>query len=118
MTFVAWFEIVAGAAMIGIWALLLAARRVPELAAGDLEIRFHLAAEVLAALVLVGGGIALLADGGRTAQVLAAAGLGALGYTAINSTGYYAQRREWPPVILFAVLAAATVGAVFVLLAD
>jgi hypothetical protein len=31
-------------------------------------------------------------------------GMGMLVYTAINSAGYYLQRRAWIPVIMFAVI--------------
>jgi len=116
VTFVAWFEIVAGSAIIAIWVMLLSAGRVPELAEGDLEIRFHLAAENLSAMVLLAGGIALLSADGTAVSLLAALGLGALGYTTINSAGYYAQRREWPSVVMFAVLTAATITAFAVLI--
>ena len=116
MSLVAWFEIVAGVAIIGIWVMLLATGKVPELAEGDLEIRFHLVAENLTALLLLAGGIALLAADGTGVALVAALGLGALAYTTINSAGYYAQRRERVPVVMFGLLSAATIAGAVVLI--
>jgi hypothetical protein len=41
----------------------------------------------------------------------AAAALGALAYTAVNSAGYYAEAGKWPPVVLFGGLLGAVVWA-------
>lgn len=109
MTVVAWYEIVVGVAMLGLWTALLATRQVPQIAAGDREIWFHLAAELVTAVLLVAAGIVLVAD--PTATVLSGVAIGALLYTTIASPGYYAARGEWPPVILFGILAVATLVA-------
>jgi hypothetical protein len=55
MRVAAWFQIVIGVAMLGVWALLLVTG-VPEIAAGQRDIWFHLVAEVVTALLLLGGG--------------------------------------------------------------
>lgn len=109
MTIVAAYEIVVGIAMVGLWTMLLATRQVPEIPAGDREIWFHLAAEFVTAGLLIVAGVALLVD--PTATFPSGAALGALLYTAIASPGYYAQQRQWPPVIMFGVLALSAVAA-------
>lgn len=110
-----WFQVVVGLAIVGLWAMLLTTRKVPEIAAGDREIWFHLAAELVTASLLLASGIsALVSDTGATRQ-LSAVALGALLYTTIASPGYYVARNEWPPVIMFTALVVATVAAIIVL---
>ncbi len=109
MTVIAGYQIVVGIAMVGLWTVLLATRQVPEIPAGDREIWFHLAAELVTAALLIVAGAASLVD--SAAKIPSAVALGALLYTTIASPGYYAERREWPPVILFGVLAISAVAA-------
>ncbi len=73
------------------------------------EILLHVAAELVTAGLLAAGGGLLLAGG--TAGV-ALVGLGALLYSVINSPPYFLARREWAPVIMFAVLLALTAVAI------
>lgn len=103
MVFAGVYAIVVGVGMIGQWGFLLATKRVPELESEPFRIGFHLAGEFLTALALLIGGVALLAGApwGRPIYLLA---MGMLLYTAIVSPGYFAQRREWPWVGMFAVL--------------
>jgi hypothetical protein len=114
MRIVGWFEVVVGVAILGLWTALLAAGQVPEIEAGQVDIWFHLAAEVLLAGLLIAGGTALLR---RTARgpLLSGLALGALAYSAINSPGYYAGQGELAMVGLFAVVVLATAGSVVVL---
>ena len=114
MIVVAWYEIVVGLVMVALWTVLLVTRQVPQLPAGDREIWFHLAAELVTAVLLVAAGVVLLTDAGAT--TLSGVALGALLYTTVASPGYYAARGEWPPVVLFGVLAVATIVAGTVLL--
>lgn len=114
---VGWFEIVVGASVVSLWTMLLVTRQVPQIAAGQRDIWFHLTAELLTALLLVVGGVLLLSDGDDTAGAVSAVALGALLYTTINSPGYYADRGETAMVGIFATLALATLTAVLVLLA-
>jgi len=64
---------------------------------------FHWAAELITALALLAGGVGLLLDWiwGVGVYVIA---MGMLLYAVVNSSGYFAQKREWPMVGVFAVL--------------
>jgi hypothetical protein len=105
-----WFQIAVGVAMLGLWSVLVLSDQVPELSAGQRDIVFHLAAEVLTALLLVVTGTALSRNASPRARLRSTFALGALFYTAVNSAGYYAELGDWPPVVMFLVLAASTVG--------
>jgi hypothetical protein len=101
--------------MLLLWSMLLVTGQVPEVQEGRTDIWFHLAAEVVAAALLLAGGTALLRGRGApspSARLLAAFGSGALLYTAVNSAGYYAESGDWAMVVMFAVVATATVAAV------
>ena len=98
--------IVIGGAMAGLWAVLLVQGEVPEIAAGEREIWFHLAAELLTAVALVAGAAALLRGSGLGARIGAAFALGALAYSTIASAGYYADAGQGGVVAAFFVLAA------------
>ena len=110
---IAWYAIVVGGVMVVWWGLEI---RGGALGRGDrtaAEIGLHLAAELLTAAILVIGGIVLLTTG--TTGVVSV-GLGMLLYTVIQSPGYFAARREYPPVVMFGVLAGLTIAALTVLL--
>jgi hypothetical protein len=114
MRLVGWFLVVVGVAIAGLWVVLLLTGQVAELQDGRVDIVFHLVAElVTAALLVVGGIVALRAH--PLGRLLAAVGCGALGYTTVNSAGYYAQAGDWAMVGLFGVLLVATLGALIVL---
>jgi hypothetical protein len=102
---VGWFQFLVGVAMLGLWARLLATGGVPEIEAGQRDIWFHVAAEAIAAVALIIGGLALFRSGGAARFVLSAFACGALLYTSVNSAGYYADRGEWGPVGMFGLLA-------------
>lgn len=108
MRFAGWFEIGVGTAIAALWTVLLATGQVPELDEGRRDILFHIGAEYLTAVLLVGAGIAVLTTGGSTATLAAAVAAGALLYTTVNSPGYYADLGQWAMVAMFAVLAVAT----------
>jgi hypothetical protein len=103
MQYTAIFSIVVGVLMIGQWSFSLISRNVAELNSEPIRIGFHLAAEFLTALVLILAGIVLLAQS-LLGYPLALIGLGMLLYTLINSPGYFAQKGQWPMVLLFTVL--------------
>jgi hypothetical protein len=110
MRFVAGFQIVVGVAVTGLWAVLLATGQVPEVQAGQVDIWFHVAAELGMAGLLVGAGAALLRQAPR-AGLLSALALGWLGYSAVNSPGYYAETGDWAVVGMFGLVLALTAAA-------
>jgi hypothetical protein len=109
MRAIAWVLAAVGVSIAGLWTVLLATGQVPELSEGRLDIWFHLVAEYGAAALLVTAGIALL-RGLRHARLLAAGGLGALAYTAVNSAGYYADLGDWSMVGMFALILTASLA--------
>lgn len=115
-----WYPIVVaalmGVALLGLWASLVARRAVPELTAGLPSIRFHIGAEVVTAATLLAGAAWLMVGDGPAARLVAAASLGAVAYSTINSPGYYADRGERAVVLMFGVLAILALSAIVVLL--
>jgi len=100
MSFPGWFAIVAGVAMVAQWAMFLATGSVPELKTEPVRIGFHIAGELLTALLLIiSGGGAL--GSCRWARPLLLVALGMLAYTSIVSPGYFAQRGETVFVPMF-----------------
>jgi peptidoglycan/LPS O-acetylase OafA/YrhL len=98
---IAWFQMVVGSGMLLIWPALIATGEVPEIAAGQRDIWFHIAAEALAGLLLVLAGWSLLRrDADDRSRLLSAFALGALLYTGVNSAGHYADLGEWWPMAL------------------
>ncbi len=103
MTFPALYAIAVGLLIFGQWAFFLITRQVPELKTERVRVLFHIADEFLTAAVLIVSGIGLLAQQAWSAAIYPVA-LGMLLYTIIVSSGYFAQKRAWPIVIMFAVL--------------
>lgn len=115
MRLVGWFQIVVGAGVLLIWPVLIAAGEVPEIAAGQRDIWFHIAAEGVAGLLLLAAGWMLLRDPSVRARMLSSLALGALLYTGINSAGYYAELAHWGPAGMLVAVAVLAVGAAAVL---
>jgi hypothetical protein len=111
MRFPATFALFTGILMVVQWALSLAMNQVPELQTATWEIALHLAAEGVTASLLILSGIGLLRHT-AWARSLYFVAAGMLLYTVIASPGYFAQRGQWLPVVLFAVLLALTISAV------
>jgi hypothetical protein len=103
MTFASLYAILVGIAMIGQWSFALARRQVPELKTELFRIAFHLAGELLTAIALIAGGLGLL-TGEPWGQPAYLVSTGMLLYTVIVSPGYFAQKRQWPVVGMFALL--------------
>jgi hypothetical protein len=59
MRFVAWFQIVIGVAVAGLWTVLLATGQVSEVQEGRVDIWFHIAAELVMAGLLLAAGVAV-----------------------------------------------------------
>ena len=116
MVRIGWFQVVVGAGILLLWPALILAGEVPELQAGQRDIWFHIAAEVVTGLLLVVGGALLLRRPDTGARLLSTFALGALLYTGINSAGYYAELGEWLPAGLLVAVSVLAAGAFAVLL--
>lgn len=116
MVFPALFAMIVGVLMLAQWIFFIGAHQVPELATEPVRIRFHIGAELVtaAALLLTGGG---LLAGNATAQALYPVAIGMLLYTVIVSPGYFAQKRVWPLVGMFAALLVGAVASLGMFLA-
>ena len=103
------YAILVGVSMFGQWTVSIAKRKVagPEagtvVGRGIVEMAFHWSAEFLTAGALVAGGVGLLLKWAWAVNLYLLA-LGMLLYTAVSSAGYFAQKREWPMVGVFAVI--------------
>jgi hypothetical protein len=106
MTVIGVFALIVGVGIVGLWIMLLSTHQVPEIETGDRAIWFHITAESLLGVVLIVSGALLLLGGeDQAARILAAAALGGMVYSAVNSSGYYAAKANWPVVGAFMVLA-------------
>ena len=105
MKFTAWFFIAVGVLMVAQWGFFLAVGAVPELKTEPIRISLHLAAELVTAVCLITGGLAIQ-RGKPWAKSFALCAAGMLAYTTIVSPGYFAQQGQWPLVLMFAVLLA------------
>jgi hypothetical protein len=108
MTFPAAYAIVVGLLILGQWVFFLITRQVPELKTERVRVLFHITAEFLTAALLIASGVGLLAQQSWAAAIYPIA-LGMLLYTVIVSSGYFAQKRTWPIVGMFAALLILTV---------
>lgn len=113
---VAVYSLAVGTMILGLWIMLLARRRVPEVARGERAIWFHISAEVVTAALLLTGGTGLLVEASWS-RLLAGVALGSLLYTVINSPGFYLDRGEPGPVLMFGILAVLTIVAIVALVA-
>ena len=117
MIFSAIFAIAVGLMMIGQWTLTIARGQVPGpeddavAGRGRVEMTFHWIAEFVTAIALILGGLGLIMKWGAGVELfLVAAGM--LIYAVVNSAGYFAQQRQWPPVVMFGLILALDVLAV------
>jgi len=101
--------------MIFQWVFFLTAGQVPELETAPVSITFHIVIELITALVLITAFIVLKTPGrGRTA--FAVYGQGMLGYTVVNSAGYFAQSGDWIFFVMFAVLLFFSLGNLLIII--
>jgi hypothetical protein len=113
MFYPALFAIVVGLIMLVQWSFLYVSNQIPELENEPVRICFHIVAEVVTALSLIAGGVALLAGLDWAVQVYHVS-LGMLFYTAIVSPGYFAQKGDWKWVGIFSVLIAGGLVGLFI----
>ena len=109
MLFTAIFAIFVGIAIVGQWTITILKKEIPGKEAGTIvgrgpiEMRFHWSAEFLTAAALITSGVGLILNW-SFAQNLYLLSTGMLIYTVINSSGYFAQKREWPMIGIFTLL--------------
>lgn len=102
MKFVKISSAVIGSLMIVQWVFFIVTGNVPELETAPVSIIFHISIEVLTSFLLIYA--ALFSKKWAIRQTLLLYGQGMLGYTVVNSAGYFAQSGEWPFVGMFAIL--------------
>jgi hypothetical protein len=89
--------------MVAQWGLSFLSRQIPELESEPIRIGFHIAAEMVTAILLLIGGTGLLA-GAPWSRDISLLGMGMLFYTAIVSPGYFAQKGQWGWLGVFAAI--------------
>lgn len=115
MTFPAVFAIIVGAGMIGQWIVSYATKQIPELQDEPIRIWFHIAGEMATATLLVVSGVGLLSVKPWAPTVFLVS-MGMLFYTAIVSSGYFAQKGQWVWILIFCILIALAAVAVLAVL--
>jgi len=103
LTFPSIFAIVVGLGMIAQWMMSYFTKQIPELKTEPIRIGFHIAAEMVTALMLIAAGVGRL-TGRPWAPILYPLSIGMLFYTAIVSPGYFVQRGQWAWALIFSVL--------------
>ncbi len=103
MTFLALYAIAVGLLIVGQWAFFLITRQVPELKTERVRVLFHIADEFLTAAALIASGVGLLMQQAWAATLFPVAA-GMRLYPILVSSGYFAQKRVWPIVGMFAAL--------------
>lgn len=112
MRYPAIYGVTVGILVLAQWTFFLATGAVPELRTAPWSIAFHLAAEFLMAAALIGGSIAVW-QGKKWGSKALLAGLGMAIYSEIASPGYFAQQGTWALVVMFSVLLAGAIVAVW-----
>ena len=107
------FALAIGGSIMVWWAVVLATGQAPEMAGAPVQLAFHVAAELLTALLLIRAGVGMLARS-RWARDEYLVGLGMLLYTVIGSPGYFAQTGQWALVGIFAAVGVGAVAALVV----
>ena len=98
------YSLVMGICIIAMWLIILRGSSLPE---GRTELSFHLASEFLMATLCIVGGILVLRRR-HPGRLLNMAALGMLIYSVLNAAGYYGEREETPMMIMFIVIAIAS----------
>lgn len=106
--YIAIYSILIGLAVIGMWAVILTSKELPE---GKLELAFHLYAEFAMAVICLVSGVMMLRNK-KFSRLTNMGGLGMVTYSTINAAGYYGQKGDQGMMVLFIVLAVLTILAI------
>ncbi len=96
-------SLIIGITMLIQWTFFIITGNVPEFQTAPLAISFHIVIEILTGIMLILVFI-LLSKPARWKKYLAVYAQGMLGYTSINSAGYFAQSGDWIFLVMFAVV--------------
>jgi hypothetical protein len=113
----AFFTIIVGVLMMGMWTMLVFTGQVPYLDTPQLEIKLHIFTELLTAGALMLGGISVLL-GWKRLNPLHYVSQGMLLYSLINSSGYYIDLGETAMTAMFGVLLIGTLASLLVFKQD
>lgn len=83
-------------------------KQIPEIKTEPIAIAFHITAEMLMGTLSLLSGIFLLI-GLPWAPYFFILAMGLIIYAVINSAGYYAQKNQWPFVIMFGIILVASI---------
>jgi len=89
------------------WGFFIVTGNVPEFETTPISIGFHISIEIITAILLIYA--SLICKKRVTRETLLLYGQGMLGYTVINSAGYFAQSGQWIFLAMFAVLLAISI---------
>jgi len=102
MKFVKYSSAIIGMLMIVQWIFFIVTGNVPEFETSPVSISFHISIEIITAILLIYA--SLICKKRVIRETLLLYGQGMLGYTVINSAGYFAQSGQWVFLGMFAVL--------------
>ena len=107
MKFVKYSSAFIGILIILQWAFFIITGNVPEFETSPLNIGFHISIEIITAILLIFS--SLICKKRVVRETLLLYGQGMLGYTVVNSAGYFAQSGQWLFVAMFTILLAISV---------
>lgn len=102
MQFVKNSSAVIGILMIMLWVFFIVTGNVPEFETTPVSIGFHISIEIITAILLIFA--SLICKKRVIRETLLLYGQGMLGYTVINSVGYFAQSGQWVFLAMLAIL--------------
>lgn len=108
MKFVRITSLIIGLLMISQWIFFLTTGNVPELETARVSITFHIVIELITALMLMSI-FFILKKNKRRFLFMAAYIQGMLGYTVVNSSGYFVQSGDFIFLLMFIILLAVSV---------
>lgn len=95
--------LIIGIGILLLWAMLLSTNQVPELHTAKTEIIIHIVVEVVMGLFSIITGYLMLRNSSYFKSIMLITN-GFLGYSVINSSGYYLEQLNIPMVIMFWVI--------------